>query len=884
VANRFWVGGAGTAVWDTTATTNWSATTGGASGASAPTAADDVFLDANSNTPSAIQINGTVACRSLNCTGFTKTLSHAASSTLTIGDATAGASSIALKFNATMAYAPSASNQSLSFISTSATVQTIDFAAKTPANVTFSGTGSSYQLTGTMNQNSASTLTLSAGTLDTNGQTCSWGKFGTGGSSGVAKTLTLGASAITLTLTAGTVWDATVGNNLTVNAGTSSISCASNGITFSGRGTTYNNVSFSGTGSITIVGANTFNNFTRTIAAGNNGALVFQADPIINGVFTVTGSYSATNAGRLLIAPTVFQIAGTQRTVTVNGSFSFTNVDFNFINAAGTAGTWTGTSMGNGGGNSNITFDVSRTLYWSGGAAGNWTTLNRWSLSSGGASASTAPLPQDDCFIDANSGITASNNFSTGLRFMGRNIDFTGVTNAATLTYSFGGFNPGITGSLTLATGMTFKNTVNATLNFINPSSTVTITSNGCQFIATDNPTATIGISSGSGGGTVNIADDLIMSGLLQHSAGTLNTNDHVVTASGFVSNNSNTRTLNFGTSVITFTGTGLVFNCATVSGLTNNNPNCTVNITDTSATSKTIEHRTGTLGSFNVSGGTGTVIFSGGNGLTAHYTNLTLNAPGTYSFSTSASSAPVRQIDNTFTATGTPGNIITINSSTIGTQAIIAKSSGIVNADYLSLTDSNATGGATWYAGPNSTNVSNNSGWIFTAANYVLTKSLRYAIDKTPTAPTKSLKYAVQPSVALTKALKYTVYTTPAMITKSLKYTVKTTLSATKSLKYSVKTTASAVTKSLKYTVVKTPSALSKSLRYAVEPSRAATKSLIYYIADIVIKSTPLPAIIKPADISLTITKPQNSIIVQAPSSISISVIKPSTSININK
>jgi hypothetical protein len=46
MANRFWVGGAGT--WDTTSTANWSATTGGASGASAPGVADVAVFDANS--------------------------------------------------------------------------------------------------------------------------------------------------------------------------------------------------------------------------------------------------------------------------------------------------------------------------------------------------------------------------------------------------------------------------------------------------------------------------------------------------------------------------------------------------------------------------------------------------------------------------------------------------------------------------------------------------------------------------------------------------------------------------------------------------------------------------------------------------------------------
>jgi hypothetical protein len=46
MATRFWVGGSGT--WDGASTANWSTTSGGASGASAPVAADTVNFDANS--------------------------------------------------------------------------------------------------------------------------------------------------------------------------------------------------------------------------------------------------------------------------------------------------------------------------------------------------------------------------------------------------------------------------------------------------------------------------------------------------------------------------------------------------------------------------------------------------------------------------------------------------------------------------------------------------------------------------------------------------------------------------------------------------------------------------------------------------------------------
>jgi hypothetical protein len=70
MANRYWVGGNGT--WNLTATTNWSATSNGASGASAPTPGDDVYFDVNSNSGTGnwtvTLVTGT--CASLNVSGL----------------------------------------------------------------------------------------------------------------------------------------------------------------------------------------------------------------------------------------------------------------------------------------------------------------------------------------------------------------------------------------------------------------------------------------------------------------------------------------------------------------------------------------------------------------------------------------------------------------------------------------------------------------------------------------------------------------------------------------------------------------------------------------------------------------------------------------------
>ncbi len=106
----------------------------------------------------------------------------------------------------------------------------------------------------------------------------------------------------------------------------------------------------------------------------------------------------------------------------------------------------------------------------------------------------------------------------------------------------------------------------------------------------------------------------------------------------------------------------------------------------------------------------TGSTVFSAPN----TFADLTINAANSIIFPSSLTQI----ITGEFTCAGSSGNIITIHSSINGVQHTLSKSSGTVTCDYLDLQDSNATGGATWYAGPNSiTNPDNNTGWIFTAA-----------------------------------------------------------------------------------------------------------------------------------------------------------------------
>jgi hypothetical protein len=86
MALRYWVGGTDT--WNNVAGTKWSATSGGAGGASAPTAADDVFFDGNSGTGT-VTTASTAICLTANFTGFTGTFNAATnwtiSTSLTLG-------------------------------------------------------------------------------------------------------------------------------------------------------------------------------------------------------------------------------------------------------------------------------------------------------------------------------------------------------------------------------------------------------------------------------------------------------------------------------------------------------------------------------------------------------------------------------------------------------------------------------------------------------------------------------------------------------------------------------------------------------------------------------------------------------------------------------
>lgn len=85
----------------------------------------------------------------------------------------------------------------------------------------------------------------------------------------------------------------------------------------------------------------------------------------------------------------------------------------------------------------------------------------------------------------------------------------------------------------------------------------------------------------------------------------------------------------------------------------------------------------------------------------------------GQNTFTESSSNAATVNIFGSM-AQASDGRLVIV-SSAAGNAATLSKTSGIVaTADYLTLQDSAAAGGANWFAGPHSSAVSNVTGWIF--------------------------------------------------------------------------------------------------------------------------------------------------------------------------
>lgn len=413
MANRFWVGGTGT--WNSSSTTNWSAISGGSSGASAPTSADDVIFNASSG-GGTCTTSGEPFCKSLTTTGYTGSLTGAlGAGTISLGlsqthsglDLRARASILAgisallnISFGAgttvgNLRILPNATvniqlgssiNCSSQFILSNSSVttgtsfNTQGFAITAPVvQFAIDGvTSGSFSLT-----LSSSTITASNVFL----YNCDSGS----GSASHSGNIFAGRFVIShnasgsFSKSSGTLNASSSGQTSSLTGSGISISC---GISIGGASPTFtlNTNGFSGTlgctGNITSNGSysgstqlNGTNAKTLTVNSGSSMGTVSASSSFplsLTGAGTISNlsfssfnntlsllsnfNVTALNVGGSSPGLMTIQGSGGVRTLT-SSSFSLSNITWTNITAAGTI-PFTGTGFVNGGGNTNIQFSI----------------------------------------------------------------------------------------------------------------------------------------------------------------------------------------------------------------------------------------------------------------------------------------------------------------------------------------------------------------------------------------------------------------------------------------------------------------------------------------------------------------------------------------------
>lgn len=664
MANRYWVGGTG--YWTGTDTSHWSTSSGGTGGASVPLYTDDVFFDTNSFTATGqtVTMYGYCRCRHMNWTGarFTPTLAQyvTGSHYMDVYGSVTLISDMNLTTYARWTFYATTSGQ------------TINMAGLSVSAIIFQGVGGVWTLQSDII--CRATMLLTKGTLNTNGYTVTISSY-LECSSSYANTLNLGASTINALYFR-------FGNptyNI-VNAGTSTlVQTGEEYYSFTGYNHTFYKLKLSGG---YIFNANTFNEIE--FVPGYSYFFPNGSTTTVN-TLTGTGTYNKGIILRSLVDDAPF-------TLSISSSIERSYYAFKDCTKTG-AGAITvsvGHNMGN---NSNITFIDSTSWdatkrYWVGGS-GNWSdATNHWSGLSGQLPG--APVPNDyaNVVFDANSFSAAGQTVTINTTAYCLDMDWTGATNSPTLT---GSSTLNLYGSLTLIANMTYSYT--GTIGFWSTATgrTITtadkaITNSSWQFYSIP--------------GEWKLQDNLIFSGAgyISIQGGTLDFNNKNVSCTYLYATGSNAKTIKLGDGVVT---------------LTKSSGGSTVGF-DT-ATSLTI-----------LPGGSLIVSPAGGNfkGGGCVFNNIEFQgSPATITGSNTFNDVKIAdEVIVNFTA-GTTQNISSlsrgedpkylavIQSTTSGCPFTLSKLSGTIEANYYSIKDCTATGGAVFKA-LNSLNVGGNSGW----------------------------------------------------------------------------------------------------------------------------------------------------------------------------
>jgi hypothetical protein len=339
--------------------------------------------------------------------------------------------------------------------------------------------------------------------------------------------------------------------------------------------------------------------------------------------------------------------------------------------------------------------------YWVLGT-GTWdaTSTTNWSASSGGAGGASVPTASDNVFFDANSNVLATAFTVTMANAPRVCNDFTASGLDGNMTLAGSAIGLTVSGSLFFPT-TNFTRTYTGVTTFNATTTGKTVTTNGKTFGDTIN-------FNGVGGAWALDTAVQINSGALTLTNGTLNLNGKTITTNLRFLTATGTKNLTFnGGTVVCTSGGTTSFNNAAPTNFTTTAGTGVGAISMTAATAKTFVGGGSTFNCTLNQGGAGALTITGSN----TFSNITNTVqPASILFTAGTTST-----FSNFSLSGTAGNLITIGSVTAASHTL-SKASGTVSADYLSISRSTATGGAGWYAGANSTDGGNNSGWIFTA------------------------------------------------------------------------------------------------------------------------------------------------------------------------
>ena len=772
MANRYWVGGSGT--WDATTTTNWSTSSGGAGGASAPTSADDVIFNSSSGAAPTVTIGTNAACGAVTITAPT-------SGTLTFAFSTTGVisyngnwSSPASLF-ATTGTGSVTSGAIIYVGSGSSTLTTNGYSFPTSFGVnTSAGT---LTLGGALT--TTSTFFVTQGTFSTSGSNYALTTNILSSSNTNTRTISLNGSTVTLSnnLSIQTV------TNLTFNAGTSTINFTANTIQILSGGLTFSTVvSQSINGNVIINGANTFTNLTITTRTSDGiGTITLSANQTVTGTLTLGATNTAVR--RLFVQSSAL---GATRTLTVATIATLADVDFRDITAAGASGTWSGTRLGNAQGNSNITFVAGKTVYWNLAGAQNWSATG-WATSSGGSPAvNNFPLAQDTAVFDNTGSVTGTITidaaWNIGTLDMSARTSAMTLANGANTPVIYGSWKNG-TGTTLTGTGIIIFSgrspTQQITSNGVSFTQPITVDNLTGTVQLQDNFTTGTTVTFTLTSGTLDLNGKTLSTGVFSSS----NSNTRTIafgtgnvscTGTGTAWTTTTVTNLTItGTPVVNVTSSGstaITVNTGPLSEANSISYNFTggtyaltfLNTNGQSAKSIDFTGYAGTLGITGIVTIYGNLKLSTGMSLTASNGAITFGATsGTQTITSNGKTMdfPITINGNSATTvtcadaltlgstraltfslgtlqlkssvTNTVGSFVTsgttlkyLQSTTSGTQATLSQASGTVTATYLSIQDSNATGGATFTAtAATNVNAGNNTGWNFgiTPGNFFL-------------------------------------------------------------------------------------------------------------------------------------------------------------------